>query len=107
MVLLKNDGVLPLRKGTRVAVVGPQGVARGLLSDYAGNDRNANTCMTRGQPSYDCLTTIADAIARVHSSFCFYEHCLLVRISCRRMRVPRRPCPAGEHRGRHDVGRGC
>lgn len=73
LVLLKNAAVkpglrplLPLAPGLHVAVVGPQGVTTGgLLSDYAGNDRNANTCMNAaGEPTYDCMTTIADAIAR-------------------------------------------
>lgn len=38
IVLLKNDGpMLPLKKGTKVAVLGPMGTTRqGLLSDYAG-----------------------------------------------------------------------
>ena len=38
LVLLRNDGdALPLKIGSKVAVVGPQSTARsGLLSDYAG-----------------------------------------------------------------------
>jgi len=67
LVLLKNDGTLPLKVGLRLAVLGPQGVTvAGLLPDYAGNDKNANTCMTGGVPSNDCMTTIADALASMN-----------------------------------------
>eukprot|EP01062_Namystynia_karyoxenos_P064169 TRINITY_DN5706_c0_g1_i1.p1 TRINITY_DN5706_c0_g1~~TRINITY_DN5706_c0_g1_i1.p1 ORF type:complete len:758 (+),score=216.76 TRINITY_DN5706_c0_g1_i1:105-2378(+) len=63
MVLLKNDGVLPLRAGASVAVVGPQGVTRsGLLSDYYGDD----VCMTEscsGRSCFDCIPTIAEGVA--------------------------------------------
>ena len=53
-VLLKNDGVLPLKRGGKVAVVGPQVFATGgLYSDYAN-----------GPPD---TITIAQAIALVNS----------------------------------------
>jgi hypothetical protein len=38
MVLLKNDGLLPLTAGSTIAVVGPMGVNQDLMSDYAGGD---------------------------------------------------------------------
>jgi len=55
-VLLKNrNGVLPLKPGSKVAVLGPQSIAQhGLLSDYA-----PAPCFNA---SYSCITTIADAI---------------------------------------------
>jgi beta-glucosidase-like glycosyl hydrolase len=37
MVLLQNNGkLLPLKKGGKIAVVGPMGVTQLLTSDYAG-----------------------------------------------------------------------
>ena len=40
MVLLHNDGVLPLAPGRRVAVVGPHSISqRDLIEDYAGDQR--------------------------------------------------------------------
>jgi hypothetical protein len=38
MVLLKNNGLLPLTAGSTIAVVGPMGVNQDLMSDYAGGD---------------------------------------------------------------------
>jgi beta-D-xylosidase 4 len=69
LVLLQNaGGLLPLKRGLKVAVLGPQGVTTGgLLPDYSGNDRNGQTCQTNGQPSYDCIETIADAIAAANT----------------------------------------
>jgi len=61
LVLLKNsNNVLPIKPGTSVAVLGPMGVTSfGMLSDYAGDQ----ICWT----SYDCIPTIAEAIASAHS----------------------------------------
>jgi hypothetical protein len=69
LVLLQNTGgLLPLKRGLKVAVLGPQGVTTsGLLPDYSGNDRNGQTCQTNGQPSYDCIETIAAAIAAANT----------------------------------------
>ncbi len=40
IVLLKNSGVLPLRRGLRLAVVGPHAYSqRDLIEDYAGDQR--------------------------------------------------------------------
>jgi hypothetical protein len=41
MVLLKNDGLLPLTAGSKIAVVGPMGVNQDLMSDYAGGTGEA------------------------------------------------------------------
>eukprot|EP00966_Prymnesium_polylepis_P129429 2993236-Prymnesium_polylepis.3 len=42
MVLLKNDaGTLPLKPGSKIAVVGPMGVTTDLMSDYAGGTGEA------------------------------------------------------------------
>jgi len=65
LVLLKNSGIdgdgdqrtLPLKQGSRVAVVGPQAVTRaGLLSDYAADQQ----CF--GGDDH-CIGTIAEGIA--------------------------------------------
>jgi len=57
LVLLQNDGALPLKQGQRVAVVGPQGVTRsGLLSDYAADQ----VCFNGTDV---CIGTIAEGIA--------------------------------------------
>lgn len=38
-MLLKNDGVLPLKVGAKIAVVGPGAVAQqGLVGPYFGDD---------------------------------------------------------------------
>ena len=63
-MLLKNDGdALPLAAGGAVAVLGPQAVGRrSLLSDYYGDD----VCWTAscsGHECYDCIKTIAEAVA--------------------------------------------
>lgn len=57
LVLLKNgNGLLPLRQGSKIAVVGPQSFAqRDMLEDYAGR-----TCHSG---SFDCVQTIAGMIA--------------------------------------------
>ena len=56
LVLLKNNGVLPLAKGANIAVVGPMAVSgAGLLDDYHGDHicYGGNT---------DCVLTIAQGI---------------------------------------------
>eukprot|EP01116_Phalansterium_solitarium_P015449 TRINITY_DN3413_c0_g2_i1.p2 TRINITY_DN3413_c0_g2~~TRINITY_DN3413_c0_g2_i1.p2 ORF type:complete len:747 (-),score=307.36 TRINITY_DN3413_c0_g2_i1:314-2554(-) len=59
-VLLKNEGVLPLKAGQKIAVVGPQAIAQyGLLSDYYGDQ----VCYSG---DFSCITTIGDAIAAVN-----------------------------------------
>ena len=56
-VLLKNDGVLPLKEGSHIAVLGPHAVSRtGLFSDYAAMSQ----CFGDTQ---DCVPTIAEGIA--------------------------------------------
>lgn len=69
LVLLKNDVIggvqgrttLPLKQGSHVAVVGPQGVTRnGLLSDYAADQQ----CFTGDD---HCIISIAEGIASANS----------------------------------------
>ena len=56
MVLLKNSGgVLPLKLGSKIAVVGPMGMTTNLISDY-----NIDFCSGGGQ---SCVKTIAEALA--------------------------------------------
>lgn len=65
IVLLKNDGVLPIKAGSKVAVVGPQAMAQfGLTSDYIGDQQ----CYNGGQlgDNDDCILTIAGSIARTN-----------------------------------------
>eukprot|EP00727_Mastigamoeba_balamuthi_P010649 m51a1_g6206 hypothetical protein (850) ;mRNA; f:140331-144109 len=61
LVLLKNSGpVLPLARGSRVAVVGPHAVSRaGLLEDYAGDQQ----CYGGG---HDCIPTIGEWMTRLN-----------------------------------------
>ena len=62
-MLLKNHyGALPLKAGAKVAVIGPQGVARyGLVSDYY-NDEVCWSASCRGKACFDCIPTIAEAV---------------------------------------------
>lgn len=61
MILLKNEkGLLPLKKGSKIAVVGPMGVDQNLFSDYAGDQQ----CFKGG---FSCVTTIAAAIAAANA----------------------------------------
>jgi beta-glucosidase-like glycosyl hydrolase len=70
LVLLRNDGTaLPLRVGSRVAVVGPQSTARGaLLSDYAGGQwcYGASNKHPWSQQEY-CIPSIAEGIAAANA----------------------------------------
>ena len=61
-VLLRNDNnILPLKKGTSVAVLGPLGVSGySLLDDYFGDQ----VCFGGG---YDCITTISQGIAMANA----------------------------------------
>ena len=64
MVLLKNDGVLPLKPGTDIAVVGPMGTNKDLMSDYAGGNGEGG-CWPKSDDS--CIVTIAEAIANANT----------------------------------------
>jgi len=58
MVLLHNDGVLPLAPGRRVAVVGPHSISqRDLIEDYAGDQRCFDGTDT-------CIPTIGEMLTR-------------------------------------------
>jgi beta-glucosidase len=61
MVLLKNDGLLPLHKNSSIAVVGPMAVNTQLMSDYAGGWNGVAGCWPKGDES--CIVTIGEAIA--------------------------------------------
>ena len=65
-VLLKNKGsALPLKKGTSIAVLGPQSSGYGLFSDYFGDD----VCFSFNahyQSDITCITTIADAVRKAN-----------------------------------------
>lgn len=63
MVLLKNDGLLPLRRGAAIAVVGPMGVNTDLMSDYAGGTGEEGCWPDSGE---GCVRTIAQAIAQAN-----------------------------------------
>lgn len=59
-VLLKNDGVLPLKKGIKIAVVGPlSDSGYSLLDDYYVDQ----VCPQGG---FDCITTIGQAVSMVN-----------------------------------------
>mmetsp|Transcript_412 Transcript_412/g.589 ORF Transcript_412/g.589 Transcript_412/m.589 type:complete len:766 (-) Transcript_412:179-2476(-) len=61
MVLLKNDGILPLKKGIKVAVIGPHAESHvELMEDYYGNEVCYNKTGTG--KSFDCVVTLADGI---------------------------------------------
>ena len=63
LVLLKNEKeTLPLKLGTKLAVLGPLGMTRsGLLSDYAGDQQ----CFTSDALGPACIPTIAEALAEI------------------------------------------
>ena len=79
LVLLRNNALpgsqergaaplLPLTAGTKVAVLGPQGVTRqGLLSDYYGDDVCWTGLLCQGKACFDCIPTIAEGIARFNA----------------------------------------
>lgn len=56
LVLLKNDNILPLKAGVRLAIVGPQAQAQeGLLEDYAAD----HICFNG---TYGCIITIEQGL---------------------------------------------
>jgi len=58
-VLLKNDGLLPLTAGQKIAVVGPMFDARkSLLSSYAADD----ICFDQENTNYACITSLLEAV---------------------------------------------
>ena len=62
-VLLVNTGVLPIKRGARVAVVGPQGDSRaGMLSSYASYQYCYGNQTIR-TPQIYCISTILEGIA--------------------------------------------
>lgn len=61
VVLLKNDRMLPLRKNSSIAVLGPMAVNTQLMSDYAGGWNGVAGCWPKGDES--CIITIGQAIA--------------------------------------------
>jgi beta-glucosidase-like glycosyl hydrolase len=64
MVLLKNEnGLLPLKAGSKLAVVGPMGMTTDLMSDYAGGTGEAG-CWPHSDQS--CILTIAQAIEQAN-----------------------------------------
>ena len=82
IVLLKNAGtaasaddtgamsapVLPLTKGTHIAVVGPSAVTQfGLLSDYYGDMVCYGAHETSKDKTFDCIPTIASQISAANS----------------------------------------
>ena len=56
--------MLPLRKGSHIAVVGPMGVNQDLMSDYAGGTGEGG-CWPKSDES--CIVTIAAAIAAANT----------------------------------------
>ena len=64
MILLKNENnILPLKAGTRIAVVGPMAVNQDLMSDYAGGTGEGG-CWPKGDET--CIVTIGNAIANAN-----------------------------------------
>jgi len=61
MILLKNDGLLPLKKGSSIAVVGNYASQQHLTSDYAGGGGSYGGCWPDSKEG--CIVTIAEAIA--------------------------------------------
>jgi hypothetical protein len=62
-VLLKNEGLLPLQKGSNIAIIGPSGFDHHLTSDYAGGSGEGG-CWPNADEK--CILTIADAIAQAN-----------------------------------------
>eukprot|EP01047_Picozoa_sp_COSAG01_P003232 COSAG01_NODE_94_length_26962_cov_9.110933_16_plen_405_part_00 len=72
-VLLKNTGgVLPFKKGKKLAVLGPHVFStRDLMSDYKGDEQCAYTgadWKKKGGNVYDCIPTIAAAFTRANGA---------------------------------------
>lgn len=65
MVLLKNQNdLLPLKAGSKLAVVGPMAVTTDLMSDYAGGTGEAG-CWPNSDES--CIVSIGQAVATANS----------------------------------------
>ena len=69
LVLLRNDRhALPLARGRHLAVLGPQATSRhAFFSDYYGDD----VCWTgscSGHACFDCIPTVAEAVARMNTA---------------------------------------
>ena len=69
MVLLKNDGVLPLRKDARVAVVGPLAKNPAALAGCWTTGRHANECVTL----YDGIAEVASSASYAEGSWLFKD----------------------------------
>ena len=69
MVLLKNDGVLPLRKDARVAVVGPLARNASALAGCWSTGRHNNECVTL----YDGIAEAARAASFAEGSWLFKD----------------------------------
>ena len=65
MVLLKNDGVLPLRKDARVAVVGPLAKNPAALAGCWSTGRHAGECVTL----YDGIAEVAKSASYAEGSW--------------------------------------
>ena len=65
-VLLKNNGVLPLKRGEKVAVIGPMSSDPSLyLSSYAADD----VCLgSADSGDYSCMTSIYEAVKAVNGA---------------------------------------
>ena len=68
MVMLKNNGVLPLKAATRIAVVGPGSVAtKGMVGPYFGDDICYRPEEDLKNRVYDCIPTIASQVAALNA----------------------------------------
>ena len=79
MVLLKNSGVLPLKPGAKIAVVGPGGVTQtGMVGPYFGDDICYRPEESLKNRVYDCIPTIASQIAATNA----FVHKLPSPVAC-------------------------
>ena len=69
MVLLKNDGVLPLRKDARVAVVGPLAKNAAALAGSWSTGNHNNDCVTL----YDGIAEVARSASYAEGSWLFKD----------------------------------
>ena len=67
MVLLKNDGVLPLRKEARVAVVGPMAKNASAMAGCWSTGGHSNECVTL----YDGIAEVARSASYAEGSWLF------------------------------------
>ena len=69
IVLLKNDNILPINSGQRIAVVGPQAIGKyGYLSDYFGDEVCWNGTVFPNQRTWKCIPSIAEEISRLNGA---------------------------------------